>query len=182
MDLKGSPTTAALQAWRRDLAGLTSVDDADRVDQLRALEELKCAAAAAQARVTAQLAASVRARQEAAGVPARDLGKGVAAQVGLARRDSPFRGARHVGLAHALGEMPHAAAAFTRGGVSEWRVTVLARETACLTREDRAEVDRRLAARPGGYAAMGTGPSSTSRVDLPTFSTRTPSLDALRRQ
>ncbi len=79
----------------------------------------------------------------------------MAAQVALARRESPFRGRQHLGLALALREMPHTAAAFSAGEVTEWRATVLARETACLTRADRATVDAELAARPGGLGALG---------------------------
>lgn len=84
------------------------------MDQLQALEGLK-AATAAQARVTVAFDRSQRADQEGAGVPARRLGAGVAAQVALARRDSPVKGARHLGLAHALvEEMPHTLRALER--------------------------------------------------------------------
>ena len=91
------------------------MDDGERIEQLRALEELKSAAAAAQAVVTADFVASQRAQQQAAGVPERDLGTGIAAQVALARRESPHRGCRLVGRAAALvGEMP-ATRALPRG-------------------------------------------------------------------
>ena len=151
----GQVTTQTVRGWLGDLTRLTCAEDADRIDALRALEQLKAAAASAQARLTVELAASQRSEQEAAGVPARDLGKGIAAQVALARRDSPFKGSRHLGLAQALEEMPHTSAAFARGDLSEWRVTLAVRETACLTREDRAAVDAALAARPGGLASLG---------------------------
>ncbi len=151
------PTAEVVAAWTRALAGLEeAVGDAGRVDQLRALEELKSAAAAAQARVTVAFDRSQRAEQAAAGVPARRVGAGVAAQVALARRDSPVKGARHLGLAHALvEEMPHTLRALERGEVSEWRATLMVRETACLSRTDRTTVDAELAARPGGLAALG---------------------------
>jgi hypothetical protein len=123
-----------------------SVDDRARVDRIRALEVLKSAASAAQARDAADLDASQRALQSAAGVPADELGRGVAAQVALARRDSPHRGGRHLGLAKALvHEMPCTLAALEAGRISEWRATILVRETAVLTREDRAAVDRAVA-------------------------------------
>jgi hypothetical protein len=51
--------------------------------------------------------------------------------------------------------MPYTAAAFARGEISEWRATVVARETACLTRADRQEVDGRIGRREAGIAAMG---------------------------
>ena len=93
--------------WLAALAGVDlgvdhGLDDADRVEQIGLLEQLKAAAAAAQAVLTVELVASQRAEQQAAGVPASRLGHGVAAQVGLARRESPHRGSQHVGLAQAL--------------------------------------------------------------------------------
>jgi len=150
-----------------DLAGLVELlsrvgvgpaDDAERIDQIRWLEELKGAAAAAQARLTVSFADSQRRVQQQGGVRAKDVGKGIAAQVGLARRESPVRGARHLGLARALVfELPHTPAALSRGRISEWRATLVTRETACLSREDRIRVDAELAARPGGLEALGDG-------------------------
>ncbi len=138
-------------------AGHDQADEgAELIDQIRALEALKSAAAAAQARATVRFAAAQRARQRAAGVSARDLGKGVAAQVALARRDSPFKGSRHLGLAQALvHELPRTLQALEVGTISEWRATLIVRETACLSREHRGQVDAELAARPGGLEAMG---------------------------
>ncbi len=84
--------------------------------------------------------------QADAGVPARRRGEGVASQVGLARRESPNRGAQHLGLGKILTtEMPHTLAALTEGWLSEWRATLLVRETACLTLGDRRAVDSMLA-------------------------------------
>jgi hypothetical protein len=42
--------------------------------------------------------------------------------------------------------MPMTLAHLTAGRVSEWRATILCRETAALSVDDRREVDRRLAA------------------------------------
>ncbi len=139
-----------------DLGGACS--DPERIDRLRALEELKAAAAAAQAVLAADLDASVRAAHADAGVPAEEHGRGVAAQVALARRESPHRGGRHLGLAKALvHEMPHTLALLRAGLLSEWRATLLVRETACLTREDRALVDKRLCADPAALDGVGDG-------------------------
>ncbi|MDP3891415.1 MAG: hypothetical protein Q8Q44_09295, partial [Nocardioides sp.] len=73
----------------RDDAGL---DDAVLVDLIRGLEELKCTAEAAQAAAAVGLDASQRRAQAAAGVPAARQGRGVAAQVALARRESHHKG------------------------------------------------------------------------------------------
>ncbi len=142
------------------LAGVdpVSLSDAGCVELLGALEGLKAAAAAAQARVTVAFAAWQREALTAAGVPAAEQGRSIGAQVALARRVSPRQGSRHLGLAQALvAELPETLAALTAGETSEWRATVVARETACLSRTDRTAVDTALAARPGGVAAMGDG-------------------------
>ncbi|WP_432478676.1 DUF222 domain-containing protein [Nocardioides sp. GXQ0305] len=140
---------------RLSTSGL-DLDDADRIDLIRALEELKCAAEGAQARATAAFARSQRARAAERGVPEAQQGRGIAEQVALARRESPHRGRRHVGLAVVLEtEMPHTAAALSRGAISEWRATLLARETAMLSRLDRGRVDAELASDPHRLAAMG---------------------------
>ena len=139
-----------IAGWVRELARVGGeMDDAGRIDLIRGLEGLKAAAAGAQAVVTAELDASQRRAQAEAGVRAREVGKGVAAQVGLARRESPHRGRTHLGLANALvKEMPATLAALRAGQVSEWRATLLVRETACCTREDRAVIDRAVAGDP----------------------------------
>ena len=76
-----------------DLSDLgPGLDDAGRIEMIEVLESLKSAACAAQARLAVDFDASQRAAQEAAGVPATRVGRGVAEQVALARRDSAHRG------------------------------------------------------------------------------------------
>jgi hypothetical protein len=146
------PTAVTAETPRSWIAGLArldrQVDDAARVALLELLERVK-SAAAAQAEVTVEFAASQRAGQVAAGVPAARVGAGIGAQVGLARRDSPFRGSRYVGLAQALAsELPATLAALRRGDTSEWRATLVARETACLDPADRRAADAELGPGP----------------------------------
>ena len=96
------------------------------------------------------------AARAARGVPAAERGRGVAAQVALARRESPSRGGRYLGLARALtAEMPHTLAALSAGRLSEWRATLLVRETACLSVADRRRVDAELCADPGTLEGLG---------------------------
>src|SRR5512144_321354 len=144
---EGRLTTAALRSLVAGLADLDAdVPDAERIEQISLLESLKGAASGAQARVTVAFDSSQREVQAAAGVPARERGRGVAAQVALARRDSPARGSRHLGLARALtGEMPHTMEHLAAGRITEWRATIVCRETAVLDVERRREVDARLA-------------------------------------
>ncbi|MBT2555241.1 HNH endonuclease, partial [Arthrobacter sp. ISL-5] len=147
-DLIGS--LAAIRPCNGDGGG------AGMIDQLRDLEDLKSAAAALQARIAVAFDADQRRAQAAAGVPADERGKGVGAQIALARRESPARGSRLLGLAKALvTEMPRTLAALNAGELNEWRATLLVKETACLSAADRSAVDEQLAADTGALAGAG---------------------------
>lgn len=167
MSAPPSPALASCEvtAWQHALvtSGLPvarSVQaDAERVDLLTSLEQLKNAICAVQADLAVGLAASQRAQQAEAGVPAARRGQGVAAQVGLARQESPHRGAVLLGLGTALAtELPHTGAALRAGLISEYAALLVARETACLEPADRAEVDETLCA--DGEALHGLSPRS----------------------
>ena len=128
-----------------DGAGAT---EAEQIDYIAVLERLKGAAAAAQARVTDHLAVARAAREAARGVPAAKRCQGLAAEVALARRCSPHRGAQALGFARAVvREMPGTHEQLSRGEISEWRATLVVRETAVLSAEHRAQVDAELAGR-----------------------------------
>ncbi len=140
----------------RLLAGPPSgAPEAELVDWIARLEEIKCTAEAVQAQAAVRLEEAVRARQSEAGVPARKLGEGVASQIALARRVSPEKGAKLLGLAKILiAEMPHTFALMKAGRFSQWQATILARETACLSLDDRKVIDYELCATgPGGQSA-----------------------------
>jgi hypothetical protein len=147
--MTSTPSLEEIRGWHERAGQVTTgegLTEAEAIDAIRALEELKAAAAAAQARVTAHLHAGRSRREAAEGVPAAKRCAGLSAEVALARRVSPHEGSRHLGTALALTrEMPHTLAALTEGRISEWAATVLVRETATLSVEHRAEVDRRLA-------------------------------------
>ncbi|MGV0873827.1 DUF222 domain-containing protein [Mycolicibacterium sp. XJ879] len=131
-------------------------DEAVLAERIAELEQMKSAAAAGQARAAALLDAKRRAREAAAGVPKAKQGRGVASEVALARRDSPSCGNRHLGLAKALvHEMPYTLAALECGALSEWRATVIVRESACLTVEDRRALDAEMCADIAGLDGMG---------------------------
>jgi hypothetical protein len=141
--------------WVRGLAE-PDLTDAERIERLSRAEDLKNQLAAAQARLTVELAESVRARHRDLRLPAAVQGRGVASQVALARRESPAKGSRLAGLAAALvRELPHTLAAMESGRLSEWRATLVARETACLSVEDRRTVDAQLFADPARTEGWG---------------------------
>ena len=147
------------------------MSDIERVDLLRALEELKGAAEGAQAELAAGLAVDA----------------GTAAQGALARRESPHRGRRHLALARVLPELPHTRAALRAGRITEWRATIIARETACLTRADRTAVDRAVAGDPEaveGYSErvlLGELRKLTARLDPASVAKRRRRAEAERR-
>ncbi len=126
------------------------------IDGIAALERLKATAAARQARLAAALDAARRRQEKDAGIPAERRGRGVATEIALARRDSPARGGRHLGFAKALvNEMPYTLAALECGALSEWRATILVRESACLDVEDRRRLDTELCADVKQLDGMG---------------------------
>lgn len=122
-----------------------AASDADLRGAVERFERLKSRAAAAQARATALWRAKRRAAEEAAGVPVSRRGRGLATEVALARRDAPVQGGRHLGFATALvDEMPYTLAALESGALSEWRATLIVRESACLSVGHRRLLDAEM--------------------------------------
>jgi hypothetical protein len=138
--------------WAVDAA----TDESALIERIAELERVKSAAAAGQARAAAALDSARRAAEAAAGVPAARRGRGLANEIALARRDAPVRGGRHLGFAKALvHEMPHTLHALESGALSEWRATLIVRESACLEVEDRRALDAELCGDPAGLDGMG---------------------------
>ncbi|KRE59155.1 HNH endonuclease [Arthrobacter sp. Soil736] len=139
------------------LSGGTAEQDGARlIDEIRTLEDRKSALAARQARLSVTFDQLQRRQQSDAGIPADRLGEGIGAQIALARRESPAKGNRLLGLAKALViEMPHTLAALEAGQLNEWRATLLVRETACLSSADRCSVDEELAPDAGTLTGVG---------------------------
>ncbi len=130
--------------------------EAELRDVVERCERLKATAAAAQARATALWASRRRAAEAAAGVPARKRGRGLASEVALARRDAPVNGNQHLGFANALvHEMPHTLAALEAGVLTEWRATLIVKQSACLTVEDRRALDAEMCADPQALVGLG---------------------------
>ena len=152
-----SPRPEAVRTWKSLLAEAhLGLSDAERIDMIRGLEELKCAAEAAQAVIAADFDESQRSNAAKADEPADRRGRGIAAQVALARRESPHRGQQHLGLAKVLrAELPCTMAAFRAGTISEWKAMIVARETACLSLEHRMTIDEQVAGDATRVEALG---------------------------
>lgn len=154
-------TPALLSGWGERLRRLSDVHtDAERIDLIRALEELKNVAAATQARLTVAFADSQDAAESARRRDPNELGRpgtrSVAAQVALARRESPHRGQQLLTLARGLTQMPHTSAAFEAGLLSEHRASLLVCETSHLLRVDREAVDTAVAGDTDALEGLGT--------------------------
>ena len=114
----------ATEHLRSIVGGLSAMpvglEEAESVDRLTLLEEIKSACTAAQVRETANLDALRAADEAARNVPERRRGRGLAAEIGLARKVSPRKGSQCLGFARALAhEMPHTMAALTSGVLTE---------------------------------------------------------------
>ncbi|MGH3459973.1 MAG: DUF222 domain-containing protein [Kribbellaceae bacterium] len=185
------PATDAGSGVVAELIGLVNrlgelpgaADDGERVDRIAALERLRGAVAAAQARETTAFAVSQVAAQRAAGVSAARRGRGIAEQIGFARGMSPAAAARQVTMAKEWStDLPAVLGQLRAGRISEWAAQVVAQETRELPRYVRRSIaadlapdlpdmsvwEARAAARRLSYAADPAavlGRARTARAD-----------------
>ena len=96
-------------AWLRDVVDtpVGGLSRATTIEEMAALEALKSAIGARQARLAVSFDVAERRAQAAAGVPASRQGRGVAEQIALARRESPTRGASLLAQAKILLSLIH---------------------------------------------------------------------------
>ncbi len=124
----------------------SAADDPERIDRIAALERLRGAVAAAQARETTAFAASQVAAQRAKGVPEERQGRGVAEQIGFARGMSPAAASRQVTFAREWStDLPAVFDQLCSGRISEWTAQVVAQETRELPRYTRRSIAADLA-------------------------------------
>lgn len=125
-------------------------------DQLAAMHRATSSIAARQARVTAMLNAKRRAREAADGVPAAQRGRGLASEVGLARKASPWHGAKYLKMSRILvDDMPHTLAALESGVLTEARAMIITEHADCLSPADRRAMDVELCADPAKLDGLG---------------------------
>ena len=108
------------------------------VEELEEIERLKSALCARQARLAARL--------DETDVRTATSEKAMATEVGLARRESPHRGARLLKLARGLVEdHPEVLALLDSGDLNERRAELIVNETATLCLADRRAADTAIA-------------------------------------
>jgi hypothetical protein len=178
------PSAAEIQAFTARMSGASAsaMTDAERIDFLRAAEELKCVLEGAQAEVSVAFDASQRAEQARAGVRAERQGRGVAAQIALTRRVSHHRGKKLLHLATRLQDLPETRDALRAGRITEFKASIIARDTECLSPDLRARVDLAIAGDPEWLESLGSDSSRPRCASSPTGSTRRPSSTARRRR
>ena len=149
-------TRGALRDVMAVLADLrAAADEAEAVDLISLTESVKSACAAVHAQQTLRLQELRSAAEAERGVPVERRCRGLSAEVALARRVSGNAGGRYLGFARAMGEMPNTFARLQEGSLSEWRATILVRETGYLRVDDRAAIDEALCADPATLGGVG---------------------------
>lgn len=119
--------------------------EAESIDAIRIAEQLKSSLSAFQARRTAQLQNLRHEAERTRGIPTARRGKGLAAEIGLARGDSPARGSQHLDVATTLiNDMPNTLAALSDGRIREEHAQGITKETEWLTSRKRRAVDAAL--------------------------------------
>lgn len=149
----GECLSSRVAAWRQSLTGLDldALHDDERLAILHELELLGRTMSAVSVHVQVGFYSSQVAVQIEQGVAPSRAGKAVPDDLALASMTSPYWGSRHLTSARALvGEMPRTLAALADGVIDDDQARTITEVTACLSPEDRGEVDHRLAeALPG---------------------------------
>ena len=136
-----------LTSLTTDAAGgvVDDSSEADLIDQVAVLERLRAAVAALQAATVVRFARARVERQLALDVHPRDVGRGIAEEIGLACRVSPTVAARRLGSAWAWWfDLPHTYAALASGRLPEQTAEAVVTETRHLDGPARRAVDARL--------------------------------------
>ncbi|MDQ2845663.1 MAG: 13E12 repeat family protein, partial [Actinomycetota bacterium] len=127
-------------------------DPVQQIDRIHALQRLLNACAGALAAEQLAFADTQVAQQRTDQVPTRNLGRGIAEQIGYARRLAPGAASRQLGLARALADrLPQAFALLRDGLISEAQCSILAAKSSHLDETDAAILDAALAPRLTGW-------------------------------
>ncbi len=120
--------------------------DADRIDRIALLEQIRGAVAAAQqAEIVAFAQSQVESHIADDTLDPRAVGRGIGDQIGLACHVSPFHGSRRLGVARALTfDLPGIHELLAAGRISEATAETVVSETRHLDGEHRRLVDQQL--------------------------------------
>ncbi|PWF26432.1 HNH endonuclease [Ancrocorticia populi] len=140
-----------LQIVRDLLRGrLAAGSEAACIDQIRLLEDIKSAAAAAQVVATEEFRHRRDQAEADAGIKLEQRARGIGSEIGLARRVSPQQGSAAVRTAHTLTtDMPHALEALCDGRLSEYTSGLVVKETSHLDPAGKTAIDTHMEPRYG---------------------------------
>ncbi|MDN6499690.1 MAG: 13E12 repeat family protein, partial [Yaniella sp.] len=150
-----SMTGAASMVQVRAMLGMLDPSDssAQCIDRLQTLARLKARIAALEAEEIADLEQYRHEEEAARGVPKSRRGHGLAAEIGLARGQSPARGSKCLQVARTLvQDMPKTLDALALGQLDEERAQAVVKEVSWLTPEHRTAVDALIA---GQFEGLG---------------------------
>lgn len=137
---------ASLLAAAPDQAALASLPDAVQIDLVTALESARASLSAVQARAEVAFRDAQLEEQRRLGVPRKDLGRGIADQLALARRITPKQASDQLTFHRVLVEsLPRTLRLLEGGRISDWGANQVARNVLLLDEEDRDRVDEALA-------------------------------------
>ncbi|GAA4473970.1 hypothetical protein GCM10023190_07100 [Enteractinococcus fodinae] len=127
-----------------------AASEEENIDRLQHLERAKRALAAAQATATNAFVEQRKAHEAGMRITTSEQLKGIEAEVGLARGESPFVGAALTYTATALcNVLPNTYAALAAGRMSEYHARIVAEQTSHLSDAHRREIDGLIAHRLG---------------------------------
>ncbi|NVN00011.1 HNH endonuclease signature motif containing protein [Arthrobacter sp. SDTb3-6] len=143
----------AVDGQVRDAVGAAG---AALIDAIRELENVKNAAAGAQAKAEVLFGVIEATRQAQLGIRGSALGRGTVLAVALARRESQWTAGRHVASAtRIVREMPRTLEACSNGVLTERRAAIIEAGTEFLTPDQRHAVDEAIAGDAATLESMG---------------------------
>lgn len=145
-----------VEEWMRDMADLlagapsseqlSAIPGTVQIDLIAALESAKASLSAVQARAEVAFRDAQLEEQRRLGVPRKDLGRGIADQLALARRITPKQASDQLTFHRVLVEsLPRTLRLLEGGRISDWGASQVARNVLLLDEEDRDRVDEALA-------------------------------------
>lgn len=145
-----------IEEWMCDMADLlagapsseqlSALPDSTQIDVIAALESARASLSAVQARAEVAFRDAQLEEQRRIGVPRKDLGRGIADQLALARRITPKQASDQLTFHRVLVEsLPRTLRLLEGGRISDWGANQVARNVLLLAEEDRDRVDEALA-------------------------------------
>lgn len=134
-----------------------TVGEQVRAARISAMERIKAAICAAQAKEAYAMEQDIIARHRAEGIYKDNPARGAGAEVALARKEAQHRGPRFINYSRGLIEqMPYTFDALARGELTEERAMLMVNKTHDVHIDIRRQIDRHMAGERGALEGVGT--------------------------